>query len=266
MHRVRRPVLILLIGGVLVVALLWAFQRRLVYFPDTASPRAPGDVVEVTTTASDGLVLHGWLVAAADEDAPLVIVLHGNAGHRGHRLPLASALRPHGVSTLLTDYRGYGGNPGSPSEDGLQRDALAWRRWADEHHDGPVAYFGESLGAAVAVWLALEAPPSALVLRSPFTSLPDIGRVHYPWLPVGALLKDRYEVAGPVADLAVPLLVVAGTADTIVPPEQSRAVHDAAANAQPRRWVAVPGAGHNDAALLDGDALVDAVVALLTPT
>ncbi|HUG84814.1 MAG TPA: alpha/beta hydrolase, partial [Euzebya sp.] len=251
---------VVVLGVVIVAGLLWGLQRRLIYFPSQAVALLPGWVEEVETTTGDGLTLRGW-VARRDRDEPLLLVFHGNGGTGADRLPLAEALRPHGVAVLLTEYRGYGGNPGTPSEEGLARDAVAWRSWADAHHDGPVAYLGESLGAAVATRLATAAPPAALVLRSPFTSLAAVGGVHYPFLPLRWLLSDRFEVADRIADVDAPVLVIAGDADEIVPPAQSRAVHEAAT--QPERLVEVAGARHNDLDMLAGEQVIEAIVDLL---
>ena len=121
-------------------------------------------------------------------------------------------------------------------------------------------YFGESLGAAVVTELATEHPPAGLILRSPFVDLASVAAVHYPFLPVRALLRDRFPLAEQIARIDVPTTVVYGSEDSIVPPEQSRAVADAAA--QLHRLVEVPGADHNDRILLDGDALVEAVLEL----
>jgi fermentation-respiration switch protein FrsA (DUF1100 family) len=123
-----------------------------------------------------------------------------------------------------------------------------------------VLYYGESLGAAVVAELATEQPPAGLVLRSPFTDLASVGRIHYPFLPVRTLLKDRFPVAEYVARIAVPITVVYGTEDSIVPPEESR--RSVAAARGRTRLVAVEGADHNDAALLNGDVLMRAVVEL----
>jgi fermentation-respiration switch protein FrsA (DUF1100 family) len=117
-----------------------------------------------------------------------------------------------------------------------------------------MVYFGESLGAAVAVGLAVQRPPASLVLRSPFTSLADVGAVHYPWLPVSRLLLDRYPSIDRIASVGAPLLVVAGDRDDIVPAALSRRLFDAAN--EPKRYVLVPGAGHNDPALLDGRQMI----------
>jgi fermentation-respiration switch protein FrsA (DUF1100 family) len=127
-----------------------------------------------------------------------------------------------------------------------------------------IAYFGESLGAAVAVGLAVQRPPAALVLRSPFTSLGDVGAVHYPWLPVRRLLIDRYPSVERIASVRAPVLVIAGDRDDIVPAALSRRLYDAAA--EPKRFVLVPGAGHNDPELLDGGQMIDEIEGFLSST
>ena len=248
-------VVLLVTGG------LWALQRRLVHVPDQHVGPVPAGVEEVTAPTDDGLALRGWLVPADDPGAPLLVVLHGNAGDRADRLPLAEALRPHGIATLLTDYRGYGGNPGRPSEAGLRADARAWRRWAEDHHDGPVALYGGSIGAAPAVWAAAEDPPAALVLRSPFPSLAAVARRQVPLPGLRWLLRDRYEVLAASGRVTVPTLVVAGTADDLVPAELSWEVADALGG--PVERLAVDGAGHNDLALFAGGEVVTAIAALL---
>jgi fermentation-respiration switch protein FrsA (DUF1100 family) len=254
---------------VVLLGLLWSQQRRLIYFPapgrvPAASSLLPG-VREVAFETEDGIRLGGWfLPAPGGGRGPAVLVCNGNAGNRALRAPLAAALSRAGLSVLLFDYRGYAGNPGHPSEDGLAADARAAQAWLaarPEVDPGRVAYLGESLGAAVALRLAVERPPAALVLRSPFTSLADVGRRHYPWLPVGLLLADRYDAAARVARLAVPLLVVAGERDQVVPAALSRRLYDAAP--APKRFVLVPGADHNDAVLLDGRQTVAEVVEFL---
>ena len=250
----------------LLVGLLWAFQRALIYLPDHGPVGPAVDAVpgaeDVVLRTADRLELGAWYLPGREPDAPAVLVANGNGGHRGYRAPLAERLGEAGLAVLLFDYRGYGGNPGSPSEEGLALDVRAARAFLIEA--GVTAdrllYFGESLGAAVVTELATEHPPAGLGLRSPFVDLAAVGSVHYPFLPVRALLRDRYPVAERVADVRVPTTVVLGTRDSIVPPEQSRAVADAAA--QLHRLVEVRGADHNDLALLDGDEVVDAVVEL----
>jgi fermentation-respiration switch protein FrsA (DUF1100 family) len=118
-------------------------------------------------------------------------------------------------------------------------------------------YFGESLGAAVAVGLAVEYPPAGLVLRSPFTSLIDIGRHHYAFLPVRWLLRDRYATIDRIARVNAPLLVIGGDADSIVPIAQTRRVYEAADD--PKSLLIISGADHNDDSLLAGREMIDGV-------
>ena len=250
----------------LLTGLLWAFQRSLIYLPDQgpvppAATALPGGR-DVVLTTSDGLDLGAWFLPA-DDDAPAVLVANGNAGHRGFRAPLAQALHAAGLSVLLFDYRGYGGNPGSPSEEGLALDVRAAREFLVEDAGVPperLVYLGESLGAAVVTELAIEHPPAGLVLRSPFVDLASVAAVHYPVLPVRALLRDRFPVAERLARVEVPTTVVLGGADSMVPPRQSRAVAGAAGRLH--RLVEVDGADHNDRVLLDGDDVIGAVVEL----
>lgn len=254
---------------VLFAALAWFFQRRMIYFPLEQEVPAAGslldDAEEVRFETADGLTLHGWFVpAAGGADRATVLVFNGNAGNRSYRAPLAAALARRGYSVLLFDYRGYGGNPGRPSERGLLADGRAARSWLESRPAADrrrLVFFGESLGAAVALAVAVERPPAALVLRSPFTSLTDVGRRHYPFLPVGWLLADRYPSIERIAGLDSPLLVIAGERDRIVPPDQSRALFEAAP-VRRKRFLSLPG-GHNDLALLAGDRLIDETIAFL---
>jgi uncharacterized protein len=258
-------VLVLLYGGL--VGLAWGLQRHLVYLPDDGPVPPAASVLpgarDVALDTEDGHRLAAWFLRGEAPDAPAVLVANGNGGHRGLRAPLAAALHDAGLAVLLFDYRGYGGNPGTPSEAGLALDVRAARAFLLEEAGVPadrLLYLGESLGAGVVTELATEHPPAGLVLRSPFVDLASVGAEHYPFLPVRALLRDRYPVAEHVAAIQVPTTVVHGGADSIVPPGQSRAVADAAAVLH--RVVEVPGADHNDRVLLDGQEVVDAVVEL----
>ncbi|MEV6235819.1 alpha/beta fold hydrolase [Lentzea sp. NPDC051838] len=252
-----RPVLIAAAVVVTIVAVVFGFQRKLVYFPSPGPLPSAEEVLpggrDVRLVTADGLMLDGWHFEVRDAPAT-VIVFPGNGGNREGRVPIARALTDRGLSVLLFDYRGYGGNPGQPSEEGLTYDARA----ALDLIDGPVIYLGESLGAAVAVELATHRPPAGLVLRSPFTSLAAVGSHHYPWLPVKMLLKDQYPVLERVSTVDVPTTVILGTADSVVPPAQSREV----ATAAKARLIEVAGADHNDDVLASGSQVIDAVLSV----
>jgi uncharacterized protein len=248
---------------VVVVALAWVFQRRLIYLPFGA-PGAAGAYLhggrDVVLHTEDGLDLTAWWAPATGPARDTtVLVAPGNGGSRELRAPLARALAAEGFDVLLVEYRGYGGNPGSPTEEGLAADVgAAYRYLVEERGVAPerLVLFGESLGGAPLTRLATERPVGALVLRSPFTSLADVGARAYPFLPVRALLRDRFPLLEQVRSVRAPVAVVAGAADEIVPVEQSRAVAEAADAA----YVELPGVRHNDAALNSGPAVVDAVV------
>ena len=248
------------------VGLLWVFQRRLIYLPSGSVPRAAAvlsGAEDVSFETADGLRLGGWFVPGR-ERGPAVLVCNGNAGNRAMRAALAAALARMGMAVLLFDYRGYGGNPGSPTEEGLAADARAAAGYLaarPEVDPARLVYFGESLGAAVALRLATERPPAALVLRSPFASLAEVGRVHYPMLPVSWLLWDRFDSAALAARLDAPLLVVAGGRDGIIPVSHSRRLFAAAP--QPKRLVVLDGADHNDPELLAGPRLLEVLRAFL---
>ena len=249
------------------IGTLWSQQRRLIYFPSREQVPPAAKVLrraeDVVLHTDDGLDLGAWFLPGPN-GAPAVLICNGNAGDRLLRTPLAVALNRQGMSVLLFDYRGYGGNPGAPTESGLAADVRAARSWLagqPELDRDRIVYFGESLGAAVALRLAVETPPAALVLRSPFTSLADVGRVLYPWLPVGLFLMDRYPSIERVAKLSSPLLVIAAQRDTVVPAWLSRRLYEAAP--EPKRYKEFPGIDHNDLSLLDGPEMIGEVVRFL---
>lgn len=252
---------------VVLVVVLSMLQRSLIYFPDTrAVPQAaavlPG-ARDVVLRTDDGLELGAWLVpAAGGRDRDLgVLYAPGNGGNRAGRAGLAQELSRSGFTVLLMDYRGYGGNPGSPSEEGLAADALAAARvLEDEGYPADrTIYLGESLGTGVVAALAARRPPAGMVLRSPFTELADVGAHHYPWVPVRLLLRDRFPVLEHVRDSAVPVTVVRGVEDSVIPTGLSHRVADAAGGLVEE--VVLAGVDHNDPAMF-GPSVADAVARL----
>ncbi|WP_173434357.1 alpha/beta hydrolase [Allosalinactinospora lopnorensis] len=262
---VLRVALIVLVVLITLIGLMWGLQRQMIYLPDNSpvSPAAEriGEAEDVALRTEDGLELGAWFVPPRGADRETaVLVANGNAGNRESRLPTATAFAGLGFSVLLFDYRGYGGNPGSPSEEGLSQDARAALDALTERYGFPpeqVIYFGESIGTGVATRLAAEHPPAGLVLRSPFTDLASVGQRHYPFLPVRALLRDRYPIAEQIRRVTVPTTVIYGDSDTIIPPKESREV--AAAAGKLYEEVVLSGAGHNDPEMFDGAEVVSAV-------
>ncbi|MFI7680626.1 alpha/beta hydrolase [Actinophytocola sp. NPDC049390] len=253
---------------VVVLALAYLFQRRLIYLPSggpvpSASQVLPG-ARDVRLTTADGLALGAWYVPPTGPDLGFtVLVANGNGGDRSHRAELAAALRAEGLSVLLFDYRGYGGNPGDPTQEGLALDVRAAHAYLVDELGVPqdrLVYFGDSLGGAVVAELAIEHPPAGLLLRSPFTELADTAAEHYPFLPVRMLLRDRFPVVEHVRRLDVPVTVVYSSTDEIVPPDQSRAVASAARDGDA---VEIPDTDHNDPVLLAGSQVVGAVLELV---
>jgi fermentation-respiration switch protein FrsA (DUF1100 family) len=255
----------LIVGSVvlLLLAVLWGYQRQLIYLPDTTAVSGSVGFQDVVLETSDGVKLGAWLLRPRGPDRGVaVLVANGNGGNRAGRAPLAQALAAEGLTVLLFDYRGYGGNEGSPSERGLARDVRAAQEYLVEVGVSPerIVYFGESLGAAVVTELATSVAPGGLVLRSPFVDLASVGQVHYPFLPVGLLLRDKFPLADQLTGVKAPVSVVYGSADSVVPPEQSREVAEAAPTL--KDVVEIPGADHNDAAIVHGPEVIAAVVRL----
>lgn len=249
----RIIILILGLAALLYAALaayIWIFQSRFVYFPDEPgrsldlTPRDIGlDYSDVRFTASDGVSLHGWFVPGGD--GPVILYFHGNAGNISHRLESIRFLHELGVSVFIIDYRGYGRSAGKPDEAGTYRDALgAWSYLTRERGLDPdrIVLFGRSLGGAIAAWLANEVPVRALVLSSTFSSIPDMARIAFPFMPAG-LARIRYDTESLMSTIACPVLLMHSRDDEIIPYALGQKLL-AAAPAQ-TTFVSLQG-GHND--------------------
>lgn len=238
--------------------------NTLLYFPSRVIARQPADADlvarDLRIETDDGEHLHGWWIASKAFSRGHVLLCHGNGGNVGDRVDHARLLATAGYDVLLFDYRGYGKSSGRPSEDGTYRDARAARR-ALLRQEGVdqsrTVYLGESLGAAVVLALALEAPPRGLVLQSAFTSVKEMARLHYPFLP-RALVPDAYPSLRRIEKLRSPLLVLHGECDEIVPCSHGRSLLDAAP--EPKEMRAFPRVGHNDLVPLAGAAWSEAIV------
>ena len=233
------------------VAYMYFGQRGFLYHPsskpaDEAALRAAGYAPLAVSTA-DGLALTAWR-RAGDADKPTIVLLHGNAGDASHRIGVAEQAARHGYGIVLAAYRGFGGNPGTPTEQGLYADARATLDAAvgDARAAGPFVLWGESLGTGVATKMANERRVRGVILQSPYVSVADRAAEMFFWLPARRLVTDRFDSAARIATIEAPLLVVHGARDTIIPIAHGRALFAAARH--PKTFVELPDRGHGDMA------------------
>jgi fermentation-respiration switch protein FrsA (DUF1100 family) len=251
---------ILVYGGVL--ALMYVFQRSLMYFPDRirTAPAAAGlpQAEEVTLTSADGERLIAWHVPPQGSK-PVVIYFHGNGGALNLRADRFRWLTADGFGLLGLSYRGYGGSTGKPTEAGMLLDAAAAYGFAAARYPpGRIVVWGESLGTGVAVALAAERPVAGLILDAPFTSAADIGASAYPFIPVRWFIKDSFRSDQRIGRVKAPLLVLHGDMDGIVPVRFGERLF-ALAN-EPKQMVRFALGGHVN---LDDHGAPDAVRAFL---
>ena len=250
------------------VALLVLQERRLIFFPARALAAAPADfglaAEELSIRTADGVLLHGWWIEGPGDR--VLIWYHGNAGNIGHRLHNARWFVDRvGVSVVLVDYRGYGRSGGTPDEAGVYADGLAVYDTVAARGVRPeqVVLFGRSLGGAVALEVALRRPAGAVVLESVFRSVRALAREHYPFVP-GFLVRTRMDNVSKVGRVGVPVLVLHGDRDSIVPLSHGQELFARAAG--PARLHVIAGAGHNDTYLVGGEPYAEAWRAFLRET
>ena len=268
LRRVRRsPVFVattIILALVVLAVTLWTqLEQRFIFFPTHDIVSTPDQVgltyEDVYFTTSDGFRLHAWYVPGTTDVTWLWF--HGNGGNLSHRVDdLALFHHRLGMNQLIIDYRGYGRSEGRPSEQGTYRDARAALLYLQGRPDvmpDRIVYFGRSLGTAVAVELAVDHPPLALVLVSPFASLSDMAHFAFPRLPAGWLVRNKYNSLARVAKVQRPLLILHGDQDETVPISQGEKLFRAAN--QPKRFQLLSGAGHNDPLGGGGTELWDAL-------
>jgi len=257
---VVRWVLILTGLYFLFAILLYFFQSGLIFHPTRELVMTPGEAgmafEDVALASADGAKLHAWWVPAAKESRGTVIFCHGNAGNISHRIDSIRIFRNLGLDTLIFDYRGYGKSAGSPSEAGIYADAeAAWKHVTETRKIGAerVLIFGRSLGGAVAAHLAANHKPRAVILESAFSSVPDMGRELYPWLPRW-LARYDFATAEYVTRVTSPLLSIHSPEDEIVPYALGRRVFDAATCE--KTFLELSG-GHNEGFMTSGRTYTD---------
>jgi len=249
--RLLKLILILGVAGYLaMLGMLYARQRELLYPRDPAKADiATAGLVaaeEAIIATADGERLIAWIVPPR-ADKPVLLYFHGNAGNlaRAGRAGRFRALTEDGTGLFAVSYRGYGGSTGSPSEEGLLQDArAAYGAAAERFGTGRLVGYGESLGTGVVLKLAAEVPLQAVVLEAPYRSTAAVAQAIYPYVPVGLLMKDQFRSEEVIGRVKVPLLVMHGERDRVIPFAQGRALYELAN--PPKRFLRFPDGGHED--------------------
>jgi fermentation-respiration switch protein FrsA (DUF1100 family) len=244
--------LIAAVAYLAIVALMYFTQRALMYFPETlrtapAQAHLP-EAGEVVLDTADGERVIVWHIAPRG-DQPVVLYFHGNGGALRYRVDRFRALTQDGTGLVALSYRGYAGSSGRPSEDGLIADAHAAYAFATQRYPtARLVLWGESLGTGVAVAIAAEKVPeknvARLVLEAPFASAVSLAASVYPFVPVRFLMKDQFRSDLRIRNVTVPVLIVHGDRDTVVPIGSGERLYALAHD--PKRFLRVPGAGHED--------------------
>ena len=233
-----------------------ALEDRFIFFPSQeliGTHSELGMEYQHVYFTSEEHRLHGWFIPGQGDVTWLW--MHGNGGNISHRLENIAMLNDRlGINIFIFDYRGYGQSEGKPSEKGIYRDAesaLAYLRSLPGVDRNRIVLFGRSLGGAVAVELATREGVAGLILESPFTSIPAMAKRAHPFLPVGPLLRTRYDSLSKIGRISTPLLVLHGREDEIVPYEQGRELFEAAPD--PKTFHTIEGGGHNETYLRGGE-------------
>jgi uncharacterized protein len=246
-----------LTGLIGTAALPMIFEDSLLYHPErklSATPADYGLTHEDVWLATKAGRAHAWYLPARGRAT--VLFFHGNAGTIADRLPHASAWVALGVDVLLVEYPGYGRSEGEPGEAAFYAAADAAYAWAKKKGK-PLVAFGESLGGAVAIDLAAKRKVDALVVQSTFTSVADMAKAAFPWLPFSPPLRNRYESIAKIGRVHAPKLFLHGDQDDVVPFSQGERLFRAAQ--PPKRFVKLQGAHHNDTIDLRGSEYFGAV-------
>lgn len=235
----------------ILLAMLFLTQQHIVFQPDATRAELAAfglaeQMSEVPIATADGVALTSWWAPAMRPDGRVIVYFHGNAGHHGGRADRIRRYLENGYGVLLVSYRGYGGNPGRPSEAGLYADGRANLAFlqARRVRPGQTVLFGESLGTAVAIQMALEFPVCALVLEAPLASILHSARARYPLFAFDFLVKHKFHSVAKIGRVKAPLLVVHGERDRTTPIRFGRMIFDAAND--PKQGVFIPEADHNN--------------------
>ena len=232
------------------MAIMYFQQRSLLYFPGGARP----DIAALTQTqptiipvqSDEDIAFNAWYWPAK-ENMPTLVFFHGNGQAYEYWVNKLMIYHAQGYGVFFTDYRGYGGAKGKPTEQGIYADARAHINAlidATQLTPDALVYYGESLGTGVATQMATEFPPMAIVYESAYSGLNEVAKSRYGIFPIDILMKDKFRSIDKISALTMPKLFVHGAIDVVVPIRFGRALFDAAP--EPKQWIEIENAGHNN--------------------
>lgn len=267
----KRFAIYILLATFIIMIIPRFIEKRLIFHPnrsnDSTMPDAYGlEYDDITFRTDDGLNLNGWFIpgkiATPDDDLHTLLWFHGNAGNINRRLDNLKMLYDRvPVNVFIIDYRQYGRSEGKVSEKGTYLDARAALKYLHSRKDvnnEKIIFFGRSLGSAVAVELALKEKCCALILETPFTSIKEMGKRLYPFLYISLnFLKTKYDSLSKIKDIKVPILIMHGDKDSLVPIEHGIKLFDQAN--EPKVFYTIPGASHNDTHIVGGEEYFDVI-------
>jgi uncharacterized protein len=256
---------------VLLAILIYFFQPKLIFFPNSEIEATPALISlqyeDISLTTTDGKALSAWWIPHPEARATLLF-LHGNAGNISHRLDSINIFHQLGLSVLIIDYRGYGNSTGEPSEQGTYIDAeTAWNYLINEKNveSDNIVIFGRSLGGAVATWLAEKHSSAGLIVESSFTSIADMGRHYYPYLPTSLLARIKYSSIDRIVNIKSPMLFIHSKDDEIIPYKFGKQLFTKALKetTTAKSFLDTTG-GHNEGFLLSGKQYIDGLNRFIT--
>jgi uncharacterized protein len=233
------------------LAVLYLFQRQLIFFPETETVGLPGEyglsgVQVVGVETEDGLALRDWFIPPKTQHGRVIVVFHGAYINIAMAASVVKYFPAGHYGVFLCEYRGFGGSPGTPTEEGVYKDARAGLKWLKDngYGIGRLIFYGASLGTGIAVQMAVEQQPPLLILHSPFSSISDVAKARFPFYPVDLLLKDRFDNASKIGQVKSNILILHGDRDDIVPIKFARTLFN---DAQGKKdFMTVRGAAHID--------------------
>jgi len=221
---------------ILLVAVVFFFQGNLLYHPSVNNyikdqeTKEPSGIEKVKIVTKDKIDLIGWFYNKNLENSPTVLFFHGNAGSLENRTYKLNHFKNLNLNFLIIAWRGFNGNKGKPNEVGLYEDAESAIRWLNKKgiKEKNIILYGESLGTGVAVEIAQNKNYAGIILESPFTSMVDMGKKYYPFFPIRLLLKDKFESYKKIKNIFIPVLIMHGTVDKIVPYDMGKKMYELA--------------------------------------